>query len=85
MDSPFDVVAAALSDIARWETHRIELMHWHAVRGQIEPPPGESFAGWRQRLARIQAGADIMTVLIPHERAVRALDSLLMQRVSARF
>lgn len=84
MHIAFADVVEGLRDIARWERQRIELMQFHAVRGRIEPAPDVAFAGWRERLARIEAAGKILTILVPHEIAVRALDPRLNVPLTSR-
>jgi hypothetical protein len=77
----FADAAEGLQDLARWERQRLELMQLLAVRGHVAPPPDEAFAGWRARLVRVEAGARILKILVPHEAAVRALDPKLAETV----
>jgi hypothetical protein len=77
LDWSFADIAASLEDICRWERHRIEHTHWLAIRGHCEPPPDVAFAGWRERLVRMQAGQTILTILVPYEPLVRGFDPRL--------
>jgi hypothetical protein len=72
----FSDIAEALHDLVVSERHRIELMHWLAARGQVQPPPSVAFAGWRDRLHKLEAAEAFITGLIPHETSVREFDSV---------
>ena len=66
MQKPFSAVAEALRDMARWERHRIELMHWLSACGNCKPPEPADFVGWRRRLGRIEAAATFLDGLRLH-------------------
>lgn len=77
MDVPFREIAEALHDLARWERHRIALTLHLANCGHAQPVDAMELGGWRTRLSRLEAGAALLTGLIPHEAAVRALEPAL--------
>jgi hypothetical protein len=74
---PFADIEQALRHIATSERHRIEHTHWHVVRGYAPTVPDGAFAGWRERLIRIEAGHRLVSILIPHEADVRAMHEQL--------
>jgi len=77
LNIPFADIEQGLRNIATWERHRIELTQWHILRGYAPALPDDAFAGWQERLVRIEAGQRLLTILVPHEVAVRAMhDSL---------
>lgn len=77
MNVPFADIEAALRNIATWERHRIELTHWHAVRGYVPTLPENALSGWQERLIRIEAGHRLVSILTPHETTVRDMHEQL--------
>lgn len=73
MPPPLPVLIDALADIVRWERHRIEFSREQALRGGCMPPPDEAFAGWQQRLERLEALLELTRGLVPHQAQVAAL------------
>ena len=73
----FAEIAAALTDIAMWERHRIHLVEHLAMTGNARDPGGIEIGGWLRRAELLTQGAEILTVLADHEDAARALDPLL--------
>lgn len=71
MDVSFDEAAAALRDLAHTERTRIQFTREEAVRGRVEPPPETAFAGWVERLRRLEAVARLLTVIGPAEADLR--------------
>jgi len=84
LNIPFADIEQGLRNIASWERHRIELTQWHALRGYAPPLPDDAFAGWKERLIRIEAGHRLLTILVPHEAAVRAMHDQLAVPVMKR-
>lgn len=73
----FAEIAAAVANIAMWERHRIYLVE-HMVRtGNARDPGSIEIGSWLRRAELLTEGAELLTVLVDHEAAVRALDPLL--------
>lgn len=77
MQARFADAAEALRDIARWEKQRLHLIDLLASQGRMPAASGAELSGWRIRTALIEQSAELITILVPHENAVRALDPLL--------
>jgi hypothetical protein len=73
----FADIAAALTDIAMGERHRIHLVEHLVMTGNARDPGSIEIGGWLRRAALLTQGAEILTVLADHEPAARALDPLL--------
>jgi hypothetical protein len=73
----FAEIAAALTDIAMWERHRIHLVEHLARTGNARDPGSVEIGSWLRRAELLTQGAEILTVLVDHEAAARALDPLL--------
>jgi len=74
----FDRTAAALRELARYE--RLRVRGYLAIasemrrRGGLTGAPAKGFVDLEDRLLCLENAAQILTILIPHEVAVRALD-----------
>ncbi len=73
----FADAAEALRDLARFERHRLYMTELLASQGRMVPPAQDELSGWRRRTALVEQSAELITILAPHEEAVRALDPLL--------
>lgn len=77
MQARFADAAAALRDLARFEQHRLYMTQLLVSEGRMVAPSYDELAGWRHRTALLEKSAELITILAPHEDAVRALDPLL--------
>lgn len=77
MQTRFADAAEALRDLGRWERHRLYMTELLISQGRMVPPSQDELAGWRRRTALLEKSAELITILVPHEEAVRALDPLL--------
>jgi len=73
----FADVAEALRDIERWERQRLHMIDLLASQGRMPYATGDELSGWRRRTGLIGQGAELISVLVPHEDRVRAIDPLL--------
>lgn len=77
MKAGFAEIAEALRDIARWERSRIQLIQDLAMVGRVRDASDMELGGWKARAERLTQAAEVFTVLVDHETAVRSLDPLL--------
>jgi hypothetical protein len=73
----FADAAEALRSITRDEQHRLYMTELLASQGRMVRPDDIEISTWRRRTALLQKSAELITILAPHEEAVRALDPLL--------
>ena len=77
MQARFADAAEALRDLARFEQHRLYMTELLVSQGRMVKPGMDELSGWRRRTALLEKSAELITILVPHEEAVRALDPLL--------
>jgi hypothetical protein len=74
---PFDQIASVAREMALTERLRLANLEAQAVtlaqQGVLAYDASQGLAHLRWRLARIEAGADLLELLAPHEEAIRKL------------
>lgn len=83
MPATFTELATSIGDLARQERMRHAFTREQALIGGTEPPSDTAFAGWRVRTEHLAQVAELLTALIPHEAAVRALEPALLAAPAA--
>jgi hypothetical protein len=81
----FGETAQALREMATFDRAALHLHGVAELRGRGLPATASELAAWRRRIQLVEGAAELLTILIPHEQAVRGLDPQLTAETGARL